>query len=163
MIDFRILGPLEVTEDGEPLDLGSERQRAFLAVLLLEPGRVLTSRRLAQALWPGRNRPAGAAACLRRYAAELQEILGLEILETLPDGYRVRVRPGQLDVDRFHVLIEAAEQGSASARSEKLRHALALWRGPALADFTDADFAQASIRRLEELRAAVEARLAAET
>jgi DNA-binding SARP family transcriptional activator len=158
VLDFRILGPLEVTDDGEPLDLGCDRQRALLAALLLEPGRLLTSQRLMEALWPGGGRPATAAAFLRRYAGELQEILGPEILELRPEGYRVRLLPGQLDVDRFRVLVEAAEHGSASARSEKLRHALALWRGPALADFAGCEFAQSAIAELESLRRDAELR-----
>jgi DNA-binding SARP family transcriptional activator len=159
VLDFRILGPLEVTEDGESLDLGCERQRAFLAVLLLEPGRVVTSERLMEMLWQGRNRPVTAAESVRRCAIELQEILGPEILEARPEGYRVQLRPGQLDVDRFRVLIESAERGSLSARSEKLRHALALWRGPVLADLAGWEFAQPAIAELERLRREAEARL----
>jgi DNA-binding SARP family transcriptional activator len=151
---------LEVLEDGERLDLGDKRQRAFLAMLLVEPGRVVSVGRLIPALWAG-DPPALAADCLSRFAANLQETLGSEILEVRPRGYRVQLRPGQLDVDRFRVLVDAAERGSVSSRKSKLRQALALWRGPVLADVAGRPFAQASIAELNRLRSLAETRLSA--
>jgi DNA-binding SARP family transcriptional activator len=153
VLDFRILGPLEVLEDGERVELGDELQKTFLAVLLVKPGRVVPLERLAEAT--------GASfAALRRHASDLQETLGAEILEARPSGYRVQLKPGQLDVDRFRVLVGAA-RGLTPDAQEKLRHALALWRGPALADFTDRPFAQDAIAELEQLHRRAEARLRA--
>jgi len=160
VLDFRILGTLEVWEDGERLDLGDERQRAFLTMLLLEPGRVVSLERLVRALW-GSRPPSRAVERLHCYAAELQETLGTEVLEARPSGYRVQVRPGQLDRDRFRVLLEAAERASPAERTQNLRQGLALWRGPALADFARWPFAQPYIAELEQLRRTAEARLRA--
>jgi hypothetical protein len=72
----------------------------------------------------------------------------------------LRIRPGQIDVDRFRVLVEGADRGPPAEREQRLRHALALWRGPVLADFAGEPFAQAFIAELDELKRATEARLA---
>lgn len=160
MLDFRILGTLEVWEDGDRLDLGDERQQAFLAILLLEPGRVVSLERLVRAVW-GSCPPSRAVRWLHSYGSQLQETLGTEVLEARPTGYRVQVRPGQLDVDRFRVLLEAADRASPIERIQKLRQALALWRGPPLADVACRSFAESYIADLERLRRTAEARLRA--
>ncbi len=151
MPDFRILGPLEVSDETGPLLLGGQKQRAVLAMLLLEPGRVVSVDRLIDALW-GEHPPRTATTSLQNFVSQLRKTLGPEILETKPPGYRLRVRPGELDLDRFRVLVESARKTQGSDRADKLRHALALWRGPALADFTFEAFAQPHIAHLEELR-----------
>jgi DNA-binding SARP family transcriptional activator len=151
MPDFRILGPLEVSDEAGPLLLGGQKQRAVLAVLLLEPGRVVSVDRLIDALW-GENPPRTATTSLQNFISQLRKTLGPEVLETKPPGYRLRIRPGELDLDRFRVLVESARAAEPLERAEKLRHALALWRGPALADFTFEAFAQPHIAHLEELR-----------
>jgi DNA-binding SARP family transcriptional activator len=151
MPDFRILGPLEVSDETGPLLLGGQKQRAVLAMLLLEPGRVVSVDRLIDALW-GEHPPRTATTSLQNFVSQLRKTLGPEILETKPPGYRLRVRPGELDLDRFRVLVESARNAQGSERADKLRHALALWRGPALADFTFEAFAQPHIVHLEELR-----------
>jgi DNA-binding SARP family transcriptional activator len=88
---------------------------------------------------------------------------GAERLETKPPGYRLRLGPDELDLDRFSRLLEEAEGGEPAVAAERLREALALWRGAPLADFTYESFAQAAIGRLEELRlAALERRLEAD-
>jgi DNA-binding SARP family transcriptional activator len=149
--DFRILGPLEVSDESGPLLLGGQKQRAVLALLLLEPGRVVSTDRLLDALW-GEHPPRTASTSLQNFISQLRKTLGPEVLETKSPGYRLRIRPGELDLDRFRVLIDSAREAAAPERAAKLRHALALWRGPALADFTFEAFAQPHIAHLEELR-----------
>ena len=151
MHDFRILGPVEVSDETGPLLLGGQKQRAVLALLLLEPGRVVSIDRLIDALW-GENPPRTATTSLQNFISQLRKTLGPEILETKPPGYRLRIRPGELDLDRFRVLTESARPVAPVERAEKLRHALALWRGPPLADFAFEAFAQPHIAHLEELR-----------
>jgi DNA-binding SARP family transcriptional activator len=151
--DFRILGPLEVFDETGPLLLGGQKQRAVLALLLLEPGRVVSVDRLIDALW-GDQPPRTAQTSLQNFISQLRKTLGTDVFETKPPGYRVRVQPGELDLDRFRVMVESARSSDPQTRAEKLRHALALWRGPALADFTFEAFAEPHIAHLEELRLA---------
>jgi DNA-binding SARP family transcriptional activator len=153
MHDFRLLGPLEVYDETGALLLGGQKQRAVLALLLLEPGRVVSVDRLIDALW-GDQPPRTATTSLQNFISQLRKTLGADVLETKPPGYRLRVRPGELDLDRFRVVVESARGADAQTRAEKLRHALALWRGPPLADFTFEAFAQPHITHLEELRLA---------
>ena len=151
MPDFRILGPLEVSDETGPVLLGGQKQRAVLALLLLEPGRVVSVDRLIDALW-GEHPPRTATTSLQNFISQLRKTLGADVLETKPPGYRLRVRPGELDLDRFRVLVESARRCERSERAQKLRHALALWRGPPLADLAFEAFAQPHIAHLEELR-----------
>jgi DNA-binding SARP family transcriptional activator len=151
--DFRILGPLEVSDETGQLLLGGLKQRAVLAMLLLEPGRVVSVDRLIDALW-GEHPPRTAATSLQNFISQLRKSLGAEVLETKTPGYRLRVRPGELDLDRFRVLVESARGADPPNRAEKLRHALALWRGPALADLAYEAFAEPHVAYLEELRLA---------
>ena len=151
MPDFRILGPLEVSDKTGPLLLGGLKQRAVLAMLLLEPGRIVSVDRLIDALW-GEQPPRTATTSLQNLISQLRKTLGTDVLETKPPGYRLRVRPGELDLDRFRVMVDSARGADPPTRAEKLRHALALWRGPALADLAYEAFAQPHIAHLEELR-----------
>jgi DNA-binding SARP family transcriptional activator/tetratricopeptide (TPR) repeat protein len=142
-MEFRILGPLEVVEDGRSLDLRGKNQRALLAMLLLDANRAVSSDRLIEALWED-DPPETAQKAVQVLVSQLRKQLGRERLETQPSGYRLRVEPGELDVDRFRGL--AAEGMHAEA--------LALWRGPPLGDFTNRRFAQPEIAHLEELHLA---------
>jgi DNA-binding SARP family transcriptional activator len=151
--DFRILGPLEVSDETGPLLLGGRKQRAVLAMLLLEPGRIVSVDRLIDALW-GEQPPRTATTSLQNFISQLRKTLGADVLETKSPGYRLRVRPGELDLDRFRVMVESARGADTQTRAEKLRHALALWRGPALADLTYEAFADPHVAYLEELRLA---------
>jgi DNA-binding SARP family transcriptional activator len=153
MPEFRILGPLEVSDETGALLLGGLKQRAVLAMLLLEPGRIVSVDRLIDALW-GEQPPRTATTSLQNFISQLRKTLGADVLETKAPGYRLRVRPGELDLDRFRVLVESARGADPQTRAEKLRHALALWRGPALADLTYEAFADPHIAYLEELRLA---------
>src|SRR5437762_10612095 len=154
MAEFRILGPLEVSVGGEPLPLTGQKQRALLALLLLDANRVVSTDRLVDALW-GEQPPRTAATSLQNFVSQLRKLLGSDVLVTKPPGYQLRISPRQLDLDRFVQLVEEARaEDSAVERAEKLRRALAIWRGPPLADLGFEAFAQQEIGRLEELRLA---------
>jgi DNA-binding SARP family transcriptional activator len=153
--EFRILGPLEVLEDHRPIPLGGTRQRALLAILLTRANEVISTDRLIDDLW-GEAPPRTALNTLQYYVSQLRKLLGADRIVTQPPGYVIRIGPDELDLERFEGLVEG---GGA----EGARDALALWRGPALADFAYEEFAQAEAARLEELRlAALEQRVDAD-
>jgi DNA-binding SARP family transcriptional activator len=162
VLEFRILGPVEVLKDGLAIAVGGQKQRALLALLLLDAGRVVPVERIVDALW-GERPPKTAPTSLQNFVSHLRKSLGAEILVTRSPGYLLQVAPEQLDLGRFTILVEAAKRLPAEERVAKLREALALWRGLPLADFALDDFAQPEIGRLEELRvAALEERIDAE-
>ena len=163
-MEFRILGPLEVLEGEDALDVPGQRQRSLLALLLLHANQVISSSRLIEELWPDEASESHAGA-LQASVSRLRKSLGsgAELLVTLQTGYVIRLAPGQLDLDRFERLVEEAGDAEPPEAAEKLREALALWRGPALADFAYEPFAQAAIGRLEEVHLlAVEMRIDAD-
>ena len=151
MPEFRILGPLEVSDEAGPLLLGGLKQRAVLALLLLDAGRVVSVDRLIDALW-GEQPPRTAATSLQNFISALRKLLGPETLETKSPGYRLNIKPGELDLDRFRTAVEKSRKAEAAERSSALHEALALWRGPPLADLAFEAFAQPQIAHLEELR-----------
>jgi len=165
-VDFRVLGPLELTAEGRSLGLAGARTRAVLALLLVHANQVVSSDRLIEELWPGH--PADKAAdSLQVRLSELRKALRAageaDRLVTRPPGYLLRLMPVELDSRRFEQL--AAEGNAALAADdaatavERLEAALGLWRGPALADFDAVPSARAEAGRLEELRlAALESR-----
>jgi DNA-binding SARP family transcriptional activator len=156
-MEFRILGPLEVWHRGGEVSLGGQRPRALLAVLLLHPNEVVPADRLIDELW-GEESPQSASAALRVIVSRLRKTLPENVLTTRSPGYVLRVERDELDLHRFERLVDEGrslrERGLAAEASERLRDALALWRGPALADFAYESFAQAAIARLEEIRLA---------
>ena len=163
MLEFRILGPLEVVDDEQVLHLSGQRQRALLALLLLDANRVVSTDRIVDALW-GEQPPRTAATSLQNFVSQLRKLLGSDVVVTKPPGYQLRIAPQQLDLERFVRLVdESRTEGSPVERSAKLRRALAIWRGRPLADLGFEAFAQQEIGRLEELRlAALEDRVEAE-
>jgi DNA-binding SARP family transcriptional activator len=154
VLEFRILGPLEVLEDGAPIPLTGQKQRALLAVLLLRANDVVPTDRLVELLW-GDEPPRTASTSLQNFVSQLRKVLGTGILETRAPGYRLRIEPEQLDLSRFERLVRRAREADLAERTQLLREALRLWRGEPLADFAYESFAQNEIRRLEELRLAV--------
>ncbi len=156
-MDFRILGPLEVLDDERVLDVGGGKQRSVLALLLLHANEVVSSDRLIDELWPGEP-PASAAKIIQAHVSRLRKALdgvGEGMLLTRGHGYLLRIEPGQLDRDRFRGLLEDGRAALAAddpdKAAETLRDALALWRGPPLAEFAYDSFAQEEIGRLEDL------------
>ena len=161
-MEFRLLGPLEVVEGDRSLPLGGHKQRSLLAVLLLHANEVVSSERLIDDLW-GEAPPATAAKSVQVYVSGLRKQLGEGRLVTRTPGYVLRVDPSELDVARFERLVAEARSARPERAAEKLYDALALWRGPPLADLAYEPFAQEEITRLEELHlGAVEQRIDAE-
>ena len=153
-LQFRILGPLEVSRDGAVVDVGARKQRAVLALLLLNANGVVPTERLIDELW-GDTPPETARSALQVYVAALRKTLGDEgsALRTSAPGYVLDVETGALDLDRFTALrAEAQAAGDAERRSELLREALELWRDTPLADLSTEPFAATAVARLEEQR-----------
>ena len=149
-MEFRILGPLEVVDDGRKLALGGVKQRSLLALLLLQPNRVVPRDRLIDELWDTAP-PETARTALQVHVSGLRKTLGRERILTQAPGYLVRIEPGELDLDRFEQLLGGGDRGDSAGAAEAMREALALWRGPPLGDLDDS-FARAERARLEEQR-----------
>ena len=165
-LEFRLLGPLEVRCDGRTVDLGAYRQRSLLAVLLLCANEVVSRDRLIGEVW-GEEAPVSARNMVQVYVSRLRKALGRGLLLTQPPGYVLRVGEAQLDSIRFSALVTRAHgamaDGEPGAARDLLVEAIALWRGPPLADFTYESFAQREVGRLEELRLeAIELRIDAD-
>jgi DNA-binding SARP family transcriptional activator/class 3 adenylate cyclase len=174
-VQFRILGPLEVLgDDGRPLALGGAKQRALLAVLLLHAGAVVSTERLIDELW-GEDPPETARSVLQVYVANLRRILepgrsrrvATSLLVTQPPGYRLDLGMHTFDLARFDRLASEGHASLAGGRAAEaanlLREALAVWRGPALADVLLLGRGQGVVAELEERRlAALEDRIEAD-
>ncbi len=167
-MDFRILGPLEVLDDGRAVALAGSKPRALLALLLLHANETLTSDRLIDELW-GERPPAGAAKTLQMHVSRLRKALSGEdgrsagLIITRERGYSLAIYPEQLDAWRFERLVAEGRDELAAGRAESavtaLEHALDLWRGSPLADLAYEPFAQQEVARLEDLRVAAVERL----
>jgi DNA-binding SARP family transcriptional activator len=155
-MDFRLLGPLEVVSehDRQPVALGGVKQRSVLAALLLQANEVVSTDRLIDLLW-GAAPPATAGKSVQVYVSRLRKALGEGRFATHGHGYLLHAEPEELDLARFERLVEQARRTAPDSAAGKLREALALWRGPALADLAYERFAQVEIARLEEMRLAV--------
>ena len=168
-----MLGPLEVRGEHGSVSLGTPQQRALLAMLLLNANEVVSRDRLIDELW-GESPPETAPKLVQVYVSRLRKALepdraggAGDVLVTQAPGYLLRVGRDELDISRFELLLEAGQEALSMDRvgeaAERLREALALWRGPALADFVFEPFAEAEVGRLEELRlAALESRIDAD-
>lgn len=169
---FGVLGPLAAwTDHGEPVTVPGRKVRALLADLLVHEGRVVSSDRLVDDLW-GDTAPADSTAALHVRVSQLRRALASaepgarDLVVSQPPGYALRAAPGTVDAARFAHLAELAQAADdPQTRAGLLTEALDLWRGPALADFADDEFAQAAVTRWEERRLAAaealaEARLA---
>src|SRR5262245_40596679 len=155
MIDFRILGPLEVQDNGRLAPLGGTRQRAVLAILLLHRGEVVSTDRLVDELW-GERPPDTATKTVQVYVSRLRKELGQGVVLTRGGGYVLDAEAGGLDAERFERLTaegrDALNRGESQHAGDLLREALGLWRGPPLGDLAYEPFAQGEVARLEELR-----------
>jgi DNA-binding SARP family transcriptional activator/DNA-binding beta-propeller fold protein YncE len=160
-MEFRILGPLQVLDEGREVPLGGAKQRALLALLLLDPNRVVSRDRLIDELWHT-DPPDTAPTALQVYVSQLRKALGRDLILTQPPGYLIRVSDGELDLHRFEQLVARARREEPAQAARLLREGLALWRGAPLAELRDS-FAPAERARLEEQRlAALEQRIEAE-
>jgi predicted ATPase/DNA-binding SARP family transcriptional activator len=164
-VQFRILGPLEVAaEDGAPVAVGGPKPRALLAALLVQPGSVVSTDRLIQAVWDDKP-PADALSALRAYVSRLRVALGPPVrLCYRAPGYVLDVADDELDAAQFVRLLSAARAYRAAGEHDRavrtLDSALGLWRGDVLAEFAELDFAVAEIARLGDLQlVAVEERI----
>jgi DNA-binding SARP family transcriptional activator/predicted ATPase len=155
VLSFRLLGPLEVADGGRSVAITSRRERALLAALLLRTGEVASTDRLLDDLW-GERPPPAARASLQNAVSHLRAKLGADVLLTRSPGYVLSVEPEEVDLHRFQRLVTEAWERPPAERAAKLQEALALWRGPALADLAFEPFAELECARLDELRLAAE-------
>ena len=150
-------GPCRSPPEPAPVELASGKQVALLACLLVAGGEIVSRDRLIDALW-GEQPPAAAVNALQVHVHGLRRRLGPERIELDGPGYRLRLAPGELDLERFELLVARGRselsRGEADAAEASLREALGLWRGHAYEDVRYEAFAQAEVARLEELRLA---------
>ncbi len=167
VLELRMLGPVRAARDGRELGLGGPKQRAVLALLLVDAGRVVPAEYLTEMLWRG-TPPPGASKTLRSYISRLRSLLGPEAtLAARGGGYVITVGPDRVDVARFERLAgagrDALGRGEAAAAASRFAEALALWRGRALADVSVVEPLALEAARLEELRlVALEGRIEAD-
>jgi DNA-binding SARP family transcriptional activator len=152
-VEVGLLGPLEVGVSGHRVELRRPKQRALLALLALRAGEVVSIDRLVDELW-GDPPPKTAVGSLQNLVSELRKLLGPDVLITRAPGYVLAIDRALVDAHRFERSVAEAGGAPADKRAAMLREALALWRGPALADLVFEPFAPAEIARLEALRAA---------
>jgi predicted ATPase/DNA-binding SARP family transcriptional activator len=154
-MQFRILGPLEVSNDDHLISLAGA-QRSLLTLLLISANEVVSADRLIDELW-GEDVPQSGRTALQVRVSQLRKALGDTggRIATRAPGYRLRVDRDELDLYCFERLVSDADGAEPAEAAAKLREALGLWRGAPLADLSYASFAQPTIRRLEELRLAV--------
>jgi predicted ATPase/DNA-binding SARP family transcriptional activator len=156
-----VLGPLQVrAPDGRVVRVGGQRLRALLILLALDAGRAVPANSLIGRLWPDEG-PGDAANALQSLVSRLRATLrqaGLreDLIESSPAGYRLAIAPEAVDAMTFEARARAGRRaladGDPRTAAQLLREALAAWRGPALADVADEEFAAAPAARLHELR-----------
>jgi DNA-binding SARP family transcriptional activator len=157
-VEYRILGPLEVVDEGEPVALGRLKERLVLAILLLHANEFVARERLIDELW-GESPPPTARKAVNVYVSQLRKVLvrnGRDPITTADGGYRLEVDAERLDAARLQQLLgtarERAAAGELEAAVELLRKALDLWRGPTLAGLLLESHGRDEIAQLDELR-----------
>jgi WD40 repeat protein/serine/threonine protein kinase/DNA-binding SARP family transcriptional activator len=163
-VDIHVLGPLEVLSNGVEVRLGGRKQRTVLALLAAEVGKRVSVDALIDGVW-GDEPTAAARSTLQTYVSNLRAAIG-DVIVRDDGGYRLAADPAQMDAVEFEQTVahatELVETDPAEA-SQRLRAALALWRGHAYADLPGSFALELEAKRLEELRLrAVEARIDAE-
>ncbi len=151
-MEFRILGPLEVIGDAGPISLGGPQQRRVLAVLLSDPGRILTYDRLVEVLWPDTDEPHNARRSAITYVSRLRAAVGEGVVQTTDAGYVVDAGAVSVDADRFVALLDHARTMPADRAVDVLDEALGLWRGAVFGDLNAEWWARPMVKKLEELR-----------
>ncbi len=161
-MEFRLLGPLEVEDNGEVISLGGAKQRTLFALLLLDRGRAVSTDRLVEEIWAGEP-PQTAGKSIQVYVSGLRKVLGDGRIVTRERGYELHVKPGETDVDRFDDLVRTASEAPPAKAAALLDEALGLIRGRPLEDIPLEPWAAAEATRLEErILAAREARIDAD-
>src|SRR5215471_12362362 len=158
MVEFRILGPLEVVEDGNSVALGTLKERLVLGVLLLHANEFVSRERLIDDLW-GEAPPPTARKAVNVYLSKIRKALsvgGADPITTASGGYRLNVEPESLDASRMQVLVAEAQElvakGELDSAVERFQEALSLWRGPTLAGLQLESRGRADVAALDELR-----------
>jgi DNA-binding SARP family transcriptional activator/pimeloyl-ACP methyl ester carboxylesterase len=155
---FRVLGAVQLLGPGGPIELAGDKQRALLAALLSRAGAVVAVDRLAEDIWPDERRPSNPVPALQNQVSRLRRALahaipdGADLLATVPQGYRLTVSSLAVDAGLFERLLGQAVTQSPAAAIESLEAALALWHGPAYAEFPELGAARLEAIRLEEAR-----------
>jgi DNA-binding SARP family transcriptional activator len=157
-VEYRILGPLEVVDEGEPVSLGRLKERLVLAVLLLHANEFVSRERLIDELW-GAAPPPTARKAVNVYISQLRKALtrnGVDPIATADGGYRLAVDADELDFLRGRLSLAGTRgrgaAGEYEAAAELLREALALWRGPTLAGLLLESHGRDEVAQLDELR-----------
>jgi DNA-binding SARP family transcriptional activator len=157
-VEYRILGPLEVVDEGGPVALGRLKERLVLAVLLLHANEFVSRERLIDELW-GPAPPPTAKKAVNVYISQLRKALarnGHDPITTADGGYRLGVDDDELDVSRLRLLLAAAREresaGELEAAAQLLREGLGLWRGPTLSGLLLESHGREEISQLDELR-----------
>ena len=154
-MEFGVLGPLRIIDDGADVRLTALRHRALVAALLLRRGKPASAGAVIESIW-GENAPASASSTLRLYVSQVRRLLPPGRLTRTQAGYALVIEPGELDLDVFERLLARGSKASLAGNHELAaalyRDALALWRGPALADLADEPVALLEAGRLDELR-----------
>jgi DNA-binding SARP family transcriptional activator len=150
-MEFRLLGAFEVWDNNQPVEIAGAKRRALLALLVLRANEVVRSEPLVDELW-GERPPRNAGAALHNHVSRLRKALGADTIVSREWGYVLRAPPAEIDLRNFEGLVADAEPLAARERASKLAEALALWRGPPLADLVNEPALQREIARLEELR-----------
>ena len=153
-LQFRVLGPLEVDAGSGPIPLGGPKQRAVLAHLLIRPNELVPAETLVDEVW-GDAPPEKSRNIIQTYVSHLRKALGHDRIQSHAPGYRLRLDPNELDASRFGALLRDAKRAlpiDPNIAVGTLDEALALWRGPALADLADQPSLVAEAARLDDLR-----------
>ncbi|NED99915.1 AfsR/SARP family transcriptional regulator [Phytoactinopolyspora halotolerans] len=166
-MQIAMLGPLEVRADGDvAVQVGGLRLRTLLIALALEPGRVISTSRLVEAIWADEP-PERAVNAVQALVSRLRRVLPDSVIQVHASGYRLAIEPDAVDVVRFERMTTAgraaARAGEPETAAHLLREALDLWRGAALSDVAEKDYFRGPAARLAEMRlAAIEDRVEAD-
>ena len=165
-MEFSILGPLEIRDDGRPVPIPGAKERALLGLLVVEAGTVVSTDRMVYELW-GDDAPVTALRTLRSHVSRLRRVLPCpEQLITRRPGYTLEVAANSIDAAVFERLADRARRDldrDTHSAADSAAAALGLWRGRALDDLLGFEFAEREARRLEERRvSATELRLDAD-
>src|SRR5262245_47430352 len=153
-MELRLLGSLEIDTGNGRVSVPAGKPRSLLVLLALHPNESVGSDQIVDALWDGSS-PSSATAIVQTYVSRLRKILGDGRIETVGHGYRLVLADGERDIDHVESLRERSGTEPPARAAQTLREAIACFRGQPLADVAREEFAQAELRRLEELRAAL--------